>query len=90
MRIQLTKNAVCGKVQIPKADYWVSLNSDSGQILLSAGGKDLRLPAVKRRSQVRTRSTTVSFYSGGGPLWSLVISTPKYGEWIATIEYKDD
>ena len=39
-----------------------------------------------RRSASRSRVPTVSFASGGGRSWSLVVTTPKYGEWISQIE----
>lgn len=87
MKITLKDDATCGKVIIPKGDYMVALLSDSQQINLAGGGKDYKLPATKRRSASRTRVTTVSFYSGGGNGWSLIVTTPKHGEWIAMIEY---
>lgn len=90
MRITLSKTANCGAVELAAGDYWVSLNADSSQIFLIAGGRDFKLPATRRRVKVRTKSTTVSFYSGGGDLWSLVVTSPKLGEWISLIEYKRD
>ncbi len=88
MKITLKDDATCGKVIIPKGDYMVALISDSQQINLAGGGKDYKLPATKRRTAGRTRVTTVSFYSGGGNSWSLIVTTPKHGEWIAMIEYE--
>lgn len=86
MRINIPKDSRAGSQEIPKGDYWVSLHSDSQQIFLSAGGRDIKLPAVRRRNKARSKSTSVTFYSAGGVHWSLLISTPKYGEWIALIE----
>lgn len=87
MKITLTSDATCGNVMIPKGEYLVALLPDMGQINLAGGGKDYKIPAVRRRTAGRTRITTISFYSGGGRTWSLVVSTPKNGEWVAFIEY---
>jgi hypothetical protein len=87
MKIHLIKDAECGKVIIPRGDYMVSLRSESGEICLSGGGKDFRLPAKKRRIKVKTKTTSISFYSGGGRTWTLMVTTPKYGEWVTFIDY---
>lgn len=86
-KIQIKNDAVSGKTVIPKGEYLVSLQTDSHQIHFVAGGKTIKVPATKRRSTSKVRTTTVTFYSGGGKSWSLVITTPKNGEWIAMIEY---
>jgi hypothetical protein len=87
MRIQIKEDAMCGKAPIPKGEYLVSLQSDSQQINLVAGGKTFKLPATRRRATSKVRTESVTFYSGGGKSWSLVVNTPKHGEWIAMIEY---
>jgi hypothetical protein len=87
MKIQITRDARSGKTPIPKGDYWVSLNSDSAEMNLAGGGKDIRIPAKRRRAKVNNKTTQVSFYSGGGPIWSLVVIAPKYGEWVAFVEF---
>lgn len=87
MRIQVNQDAVCKNIPIPKGEYWVTLNPASGQITLMAGGHDIQIPAMRRRSQTKAKTTQVQFYCGGGNSWSLVITTPKQGEWIAMIEY---
>jgi uncharacterized membrane protein len=89
MRIRITKNAQCGTVQLPANEYWVSLNAEAGEICLSATGKDVRIKALKRKSAVKTKTTSVQFFSGGGKTWSLVFVNPKAGEWVAFIEYVD-
>ena len=89
MRIKFAKNASCGNVIIPANDYWVSLNSEAGEMTLSAGGKDIRLKAIRRRSTVKTKTTSVQFFSGGGKTWSLIFIAPKYGEWISLIDLTD-
>jgi len=86
MKISVPRDAQCGQIIIPRGDYWVSLRNESGEINLAGGGKDYRLPAKKRRTKVKGKTTTVTFYCGGGTCWSLVISTPKFGEWIAMLE----
>ena len=89
MRVKIPKNAVSGNVVIPSNDYWVSLNSEAGEIMLSAGGKDLRLKALRRRSTAKTKTTSVQFFSGGGRTWSLIYIAPKYGEWVAFIDFTE-
>ena len=88
MRINLLKNAICGDVRIPKGEYLPALLPEQSQINLAGGGKDYKIPAIRRRTAARTKVTNISFYSGGGNIWSLVIITPKHGEWIAYIEYE--
>jgi len=88
MKINLTRDALCGAITVPRGEYWVSLNHEAGEMTLSAGGKDLRIKATRRRAQGRTRRTTIIFASGGGRIWSLAINTPKYGEWVAFMEYQ--
>lgn len=87
MKVTISKDAQCGQVFIPAAEYMVALASDTSEIVLTGSGKQYKIPAIKRRQQARTKVTSVSFYSGGGPLWSLVLSTPKFGEWVSMIEY---
>lgn len=86
MKVTLSKDGVCGKVNIPKGEYLVALASDTQQMVLTGGGKQFKIPAVRRRATGKTRVTTVTFYCGGGPTWSLLVTTPKFGEWIAMIE----
>jgi hypothetical protein len=87
LRITLSRNATCGKVTLEKGEYWVALQAEASQIQLLAGGRTFKVPAVRRRAKVRGKTVQVSFYSGGGPQWSLVVADPKMGEWIALIEY---
>lgn len=86
MTITLSKDATCASVQIPAGEYMVALGTGS-EIVLTGGGKQFKLPAVKRRQQSKSKSTNVMFYCGGGPKWSIVISTPKHGEWVCMIDY---
>jgi hypothetical protein len=88
MKIQIGKDALCHQLAIPAGEYWVSLNSDSGFITLTAGGKDLKIPATKRRAKSKAKIDAVQFYCGGGKMWSLIVTTPKYGEWVALVELK--
>jgi len=87
VKITLTKDALCGKIQIPGGEYMVALASDSSTMILTGGGKQFKLPALKRRATAKSRVTTVMFYNGGGTTWSLIVSTPKHGEWISMMEY---
>jgi hypothetical protein len=86
MRITISKDAKCGNSYIPKGEYWVTLASDTQQMTLVGSGKEVKVPATRRRSKSKTRVATVTFFSSGGPIWSLVISTPQYGEWVAFLE----
>ncbi len=89
MKITIPKEAVCGNAVIPPGEYWVALQSDAQQILLAAQGRDVKIPATRRRTASKTKTTTVSFYAGGGPIWSLVVNTPKHGEWVSMLELQD-
>ena len=86
MRITIPKDAKSGNTEIPKGEYWVSLHSETQQIFLSAGGRDFKLMATRRKTKSRYKTTTVTFFSAGGAFWSLVVATPKYGEWYVLIE----
>jgi hypothetical protein len=86
MKIQLNKNAVCGKVFIPKGEYLVALQAEAGVFSLTGAGLDIKIPATRRRMDSKTKTTSVNFYSGGGTTWSLIVNTPKFGEWIAMMD----
>jgi hypothetical protein len=88
MKVSISKESTCGKVDVPAGDYMVALASDTGQLVLVGGGKTHKIPAVRRRTAGKTRTTTVSLIPGGGSQYSLVMSTPKQGEWIAMLEVK--
>jgi hypothetical protein len=92
VKINIPRDALVGKVMIPRGDYMVSLQSDTQQLLLVGGGKDIKIPAIRRRNEPKGKSKTiqVSFYSGGGNTWSLIVSAPKQGEWIAYIELEKE
>jgi hypothetical protein len=88
MKVTISKESTCGKVEVPAGEYMVALASDTGQLVLVGGGKDYKIPAVRRRSSSKSRVTTVSLIPGGGTQFSLVMSTPKQGEWISMLEVK--
>jgi len=90
VKITVARDATCGKAVIPAGEYWVALQADSQQILLVARGTDIKLPATRRRTATKSKSTSVQFYAGGGPIWSLVINVPKQGEWVALLELTSD
>ena len=86
MRIRIDQNAACGNLIIPSGEYMVALRTDIQQFQLTGAGQDYTLPAIRRKSSSKVRTETVSFYSGGGRTWTLLIQTPKFGEWIAMLE----
>lgn len=88
MKITVKGDAASGNVFIPAGDYMVALDAGSQQIRLTGRGLDLKLPAIRRRQTAKTRVLTVLFYCGGGTTWSLVVSTPKQGEWLAMVEFQ--
>jgi hypothetical protein len=89
VKITVKADAQSGTVHIPAGEYLVALASDTQQIRLTGRGIDIKLPAVRRRSNGKTRVTTITFYSGGGSTWSLVVSTPRQGEWLSMVDYVD-
>lgn len=86
MKIQIPRDAVCGKISVPAGEYLVALASDMGVFTLTGGGKTVKIPAVRRRMAGKTKTTTVSLYNGGGTTWSLLFNAPKIGEWVAMLE----
>ncbi|MBU6375418.1 MAG: hypothetical protein KGQ59_05440 [Bdellovibrionales bacterium] len=90
MRITVSKDSVVGAIIVPAGDYLVSLKADTQQIRLTGKGLDLLIPAIKRRNQCRGKIETATFFSGGAGQWSLVINSPKLGEWVALMEINRD
>lgn len=86
MKVTISKDSSCGKVEVPSGEYMVALATDTGQFALVGGGKTYKVPCVRRRTSGKTRTTTVNLISGGGSSYSLVMSTPKLGEWVAMFE----
>lgn len=86
MKILLKENAVCADVEIPAGEYMVSLG-DGGTIQLVGRGKDYRVQGQKRPSRRETKTTSVQFYSMGGPTWTLVIAVPRRGEFFVFLKY---
>lgn len=87
MKVTLTKDSKCGKIEVPSGEYVVALAADMGVLSLVGGGKTHKIPVIRRRSVAKTRITTVALIPGGGSLFSLIVSTPKQGEWIAMLEF---
>lgn len=86
MKVTINKDSTCGKIEVPSGEYLVSLASETGQLALAGGGKTYKVPAVRRRANGKGRTATVSLVPGGGATYSLVMSTPKLGEWVAIFE----
>lgn len=87
MRIRIPKEAVCGEVEIGSGEYWVALRHETKQVALVAGGRDLLIPATRRRNRSKTKTLSIQYFTGGGSTWSLVILDPKHGEWVSFISY---
>lgn len=87
-RVYISKDAHCGKVAIPSGEYTVSIRSDTRQIRLEGNGRDIEINAVGRPSRGIVRSMNVQLSpAGGGDNWSLVVKTPKMGEFFTTVTY---
>ena len=86
MRITIPKDGKSGNAVITKGDYWVSLHPEVQMIYLSGAGRDIKLPATKRSNKSKYKTLTVIFAAAGGVFWSIMVATPKYGEWVAQIE----
>jgi hypothetical protein len=87
MKIRLKRTAEAAGKEIPAGEYNVGIQTETREIILAGGGKDYRLPAIKRKQNVKVRVTDVTFYSGGGTIWTIQVKTPPRGEWIANIKY---
>ena len=87
MKITLARDAICGELSIPKGDYFAALG-ETGFILLTGAGKTHKLKATKRRAASKTKTIQVAWYCAGGVTWSLVVTTPKHGEWISMLDLK--
>ncbi|NOX98992.1 MAG: hypothetical protein GXP30_04540 [Verrucomicrobia bacterium] len=89
--IQINRLALCGSTAIPAGNYTVSVRSDSRQINLESGGRDVEISAIGRPNKGNVRSLDVQFVPGGGSdIWTLLVKTPKMGEYMATITYAAD
>ncbi len=88
MKITLPEEGICGIITIPEGEYWVAPQLEAGKINLIAGGRDYPLKAVRRRQSTRVRTQNIAFTCGGGSIWSLVVQSPKHGEWAAFIEIR--
>lgn len=89
--IRIEKAALCGNIAIPAGNYTVSIRADSRQINLEGTGRDVELPAIGRPNKGKVRALDVQFVPGGGSdLWTLLVKTPRMGEYMATINYNSD
>ncbi len=86
MQIRVTRNSVCGAIEVPAGEYLVAVSADGRQIKLTGHGLDIALPAVRRKAQGKGRVDSVTFFNGGGKTWSIVVNLPKQGEWVAMVE----
>lgn len=89
MKIKIQKDALCGAVPIRAGEYWVALRDETREIALIGQGKDVLIPAIRRSPRGKGKTTSIQFYSGGGTSWSLIVSSPQHGEWLALIDYDE-
>lgn len=87
MKILIKQEAVSGEVPIAPGEYMASVKTDTSQIKLVGRGIDITIPAMRRPSKSKSKIPTVTFYSMGGPTWTLVITAPPTGEYFAFITY---
>ena len=87
MKIKIAKEATCGPAHILPGEYWVALRHETREIALVSKGKDILLPATRRMPKGRGRTTIINFYCGGGSTWTLSVSSPTAGEWVAFVDY---
>ena len=86
MQVRIPSDLLCGGIQVPAGDYLVALSADSQQVRLTGRGLDLLLPALRRRNKAQGRHDTVSFHNAGGTAFSILVMSPKLGEWIVMLE----
>ena len=88
--INVKSDALCGNTSIPSGDYTVSVRADTRQINLAGHGRDIEIYAIGRRCKGVVRSMDVQFTpAGGASNWSLVVKTPKMGEFVSTLIYEE-
>ena len=88
--IRIERDALCGNTIVPPGEYTVSVRADTRQINLEGQGRDIELNAVGRPTKGVVRSLAVQFSSsGGGNCWTLVVKTPKMGEYMAEVTYEE-
>lgn len=86
MKIQLKNPASAGGITIPPGEYMVALLTESREINLAGGGHDYRVPAKKRPNKRPVKVLDVQFYSLGGTSWTILVKTPKQGEWMGQLQ----
>lgn len=87
-RISLKGKATCGKVEVPPGDYVVTAAPENSSIVLVGGGRNYALAAINRRSvaSAKAKKTSVNFYSMGGDQWTIAVTVPRRGEWVAFVK----
>lgn len=87
-KISIKTKGISGDVELPAGDYVVSVSTERSALLLVGGGKNYLIPAINRKSAAseRAKKTTLQFYSMGGDNWTVAMTIPKRGEWVAYIQ----
>lgn len=87
MKINIKSDAHCNGIDVHPGEFLVALHPESREIYLTGAGTTYKLKATKRKATQKVKRETINFMSGGGKLWSLIVTTPKQGEWVSFIEY---
>ncbi len=85
MKIILKQATCAGDTDIPAGEYWVSISGEGRFINLTGGGKDYKVPAIRRSSKVPVRRTDVNFFASSGTSWTIIVKTPPAFEWMGTL-----
>ena len=79
---------ISGQVEVPPGDYAVAAAPENTSIVLAGHGKNYVLKAINRRTpaSAKAKKTSVNFYSMGGDQWTIAVTVPHRGEWVAFIQ----
>ncbi len=87
-KISIKTKGTVGDIEVPPGEYVVTAVPERSALQLAGGGKNYLVSAVNRRSVAaeRAKRTTLQFYSMGGNNWTISMTVPKRGEWVAFMQ----
>jgi hypothetical protein len=88
MKITLKQKAQVAGHELQAGDYHVSVLPDTQQMILLSGSKELKFNAIRRICRQKIRTADISFYSGGGPTWTILAKVPPNREFLLNITYQ--